>query len=57
MIGFNAKGKQGVLVGREGKRVFSEEVQTITAAEQKSTRYSCFQDFFYLTLNVQRRYN
>jgi hypothetical protein len=33
MIGFHAKGNQGVLVSRERKRVFAEEVRKITAAE------------------------
>jgi hypothetical protein len=33
MIGFNAKGKQSVLVSRERKRVFAEEVRKITATE------------------------
>jgi hypothetical protein len=33
MIGFNAKRKQGLLLGRERKCVFVEEVRTITAAE------------------------
>jgi hypothetical protein len=36
----------------ERKRVFAEEVQTISAAEWKSAQYSYVFKNFYVTLNV-----
>jgi hypothetical protein len=52
VIGLNVKGEQGVLVAREGKRVFAEEVRTISATEYKSARFAYVSKIFYATLNV-----